>query len=256
MTGRANAIGWFDTQVSQAALSAPFTGGQGFGFLDWEDSKVFDFPESFDGLDHEEQSRLADLKKTADTQHRTTGDMWRKAVLATRRIDVEMANFAVEECLAELKNLNRVVEEKYERNQMPGLSASGKAMEKIQGAIKKLLEQKRAEEPDESDFVESVDGEVSADGSVVAGGGGGGPAGPIQSRRDALRRLAEVAEYFQRAEPHSPVSYIVQRAVKWGNMPLESWLQDVIKDESVLYNLRQTLGMDVGGEGYNSGSTE
>ena len=27
-------------------------------------------------------------------------------------------------------------------------------------------------------------------------------------------------------------------------MPLELWLQDVIKDETVLFNLRQTLGFN------------
>ena len=46
-----------------------------------------------------------------------------------------------------------------------------------------------------------------------------------------------------KSEPHSPVSYLVQRAVKWGNMPLDSWLQEVIKDEIVLANLRETLGV-------------
>jgi hypothetical protein len=27
-------------------------------------------------------------------------------------------------------------------------------------------------------------------------------------------------------------------------MPLEMWLQDVIKDETVIYNIRQTLGFN------------
>ena len=44
--------------------------------------------------------------------------------------------------------------------------------------------------------------------------------------------------------PDQLLSYLVQRAVRWGNMPLESWLQDVIKDESVLFQLRQTLGFN------------
>ena len=56
----------------------------------------------------------------------------------------------------------------------------------------------------------------------------------LQSRADALRQLAAVADYFRRTEPHSPVSYLVQRAVRWGEMPLEAWLQNVIHDESVL----------------------
>jgi type VI secretion system protein ImpA len=59
----------------------------------------------------------------------------------------------------------------------------------------------------------------------------------------AQRQLAEVAAFFRRTEPHSPVSYLVQRAVQWGHMPLESWLRDVIKDETVLAQLRDTLGL-------------
>ena len=70
------------------------------------------------------------------------------------------------------------------------------------------------------------------------------PAGAIQNRQDALKRLADLAEYFRKTEPHSPISYLVQRAVKWGEMPLETWLQDVIKDEAVLFQLRQTLGFN------------
>lgn len=67
--------------------------------------------------------------------------------------------------------------------------------------------------------------------------------GPIGSRQEALQRLAEVAAYFQQAEPHSPVSYLVQRAINWGQMPLEEWLGDVIKDGGVLGQLRETLGI-------------
>jgi type VI secretion system protein ImpA len=64
-----------------------------------------------------------------------------------------------------------------------------------------------------------------------------------QNRADALRRLEALAVYFRRTEPHSPVSYLVQRAVRWGEMPLEAWLQDVINDEGVLSRVRETLGL-------------
>ncbi len=81
----------------------------------------------------------------------------------------------------------------------------------------------------------------------------GGRTGAIQNRQDALKRLSEVAEYFRKSEPHSPVSYLVNRAVKWGEMPLESWLQDVIKDEAVIFQLRETLGINTGvGDGESS----
>jgi len=64
-----------------------------------------------------------------------------------------------------------------------------------------------------------------------------------QNRADALRRLEALAVYFRQTEPHSPVSYLVQRAVRWGEMPLEAWLQDVINDEGVLSRVRETLGL-------------
>ena len=87
---------------------------------------------------------------------------------------------------------------------------------------------------------------------MAAAGGTAASSGAIQSRKDALKRLGEIADFFARTEPHSPVSYLVSRAVKWGNMPLESWLQDVIKDETVLYQLRQTLGINTSESSGNS----
>lgn len=70
----------------------------------------------------------------------------------------------------------------------------------------------------------------------------GGGISPI-NRVDALRRLSAIAEFFKRTEPHSPVSYLVQRAARWGDMPLEEWLREVVKNEGVLGEIRETLGI-------------
>jgi type VI secretion system protein ImpA len=64
-----------------------------------------------------------------------------------------------------------------------------------------------------------------------------------RDRSEALRRLAAVAEFFRKTEPHSPISYLVQRAARWGEMPLEEWLREVIKDDVVLGGVRETLGI-------------
>ncbi len=68
-------------------------------------------------------------------------------------------------------------------------------------------------------------------------------AGPIASRREALVRLREVSAYFRTHEPHSPVAPLVERAVRWAEMPLEAWLATVIKDEPVLSQLQDLLGV-------------
>lgn len=67
--------------------------------------------------------------------------------------------------------------------------------------------------------------------------------GDVRTRADALKQLQRVADFFRRTEPHSPVSYLVQRAARWGQMPLEEWLQEVIKNTDVLSEVKETLGL-------------
>jgi type VI secretion system protein ImpA len=251
MEGRANAISWLESvPFTLIVKGARITGGDGYSFLDWEDSKRFDIPENLDSFSSSEQEKYRELLKQAENERRVTAALWRKAKEETRRAFCEEVNYAIEECWTEFNELNRVVEEKFERNQTPGLSKLKKALEDIHAQVKTLLEEKRREEPDE---IESAAEDASpennggsAGGVQVAGVAASG--GVIQNRKDALKKLSELADFFQRTEPHSPVSYLVARAVKWGNMPLESWLQDVIKDDSVLSNLRQTLGFNTGND--------
>ena len=42
----------------------------------------------------------------------------------------------------------------------------------------------------------------------------------------------------------SVCAYLVERAIKWSQMPLETWLASVIKDDTVLGSLRETLGVE------------
>lgn len=69
------------------------------------------------------------------------------------------------------------------------------------------------------------------------------PSGPIGSRAEAYRRLAEAAEYLIRTEPHSPVPYLVQRAIGWGNMSLAELLQEFISSADDLVVAYRLLGM-------------
>jgi type VI secretion system protein ImpA len=254
MEGRANAIEWMDTQGAFAVKGAKITGGEGYSYLDFEDSKRFDIPENIDTLDSTDQQKFRELQAQAEKENRVTADRWRKAKAASRRAFYEELFFVVEECRTEFNELNRVIEEKFDRNQMPGTTNLKKALDDIQTIVKKLLEDKRAEEPDAADAVvaaaESATDEAET--SVATGSSKTlATAGAIQNRQDAIRRLAELAEFFRKTEPHSPVSYLVERAVNWGEMPLEAWLQDVIKDETVLFQLRQTLGFNTKNAGSN-----
>lgn len=246
MEGRANALEWLDGQASFAIREAKITGGASYSYFDFEDSKKFDIPENIDTLDSTDQQKYRDLQAQAEKENRTTADKWRKAKAASRRAFYEQLSFDLEECFAEHKELNRIIEEKFDRNQMPGTSQLKKALDDIQTLVKRLLEEKRVEEPDAADEAptETEQNEVGETVATFDGKAVMVAVGAIQSRKDALKRLNELAEYFLKTEPHSPLSYLIGRAIKWGEMPLESWLKDVIKDEAVLFQLRQTLGFN------------
>ncbi|HZS44226.1 MAG TPA: type VI secretion system protein TssA [Blastocatellia bacterium] len=67
--------------------------------------------------------------------------------------------------------------------------------------------------------------------------------GPIRSRAEAYRRLAEVAEYLLRTEPHSPTPYLIKRAVTWGSMSLFEIFSQVIRNDGELQELNRLLRM-------------
>lgn len=258
MEGRANAISWMDAQAAFAIKKVPITQGAGYSYIDWEDAKRFSLPANFDSLPSEQQELLQAEQARAESEGRVSGDLWKKARAQTRRQFCEETNFAIEECFDALRDLNRSIDDLYDRNQMPSTPQLSKSLDEVHAQVKKILADKRVEEPDPVDDSAYENGEAADGEGGTSGTGGGGARGAIGGRGEALRRLSEIAAFFQRTEPHSPVSYLVQRAVKWGSMPLDSWLQEVVKDENVLGNLRETLGLGshTSSDSYGSESSE
>ena len=62
------------------------------------------------------------------------------------------------------------------------------------------------------------------------------------TRELAFRLLAELALFFRRVEPHSPISHHIEQAVRWGKMTLPELLEELIADE----NSRQQVFTRVG----------
>ncbi|MBS1158038.1 MAG: ImpA, N-terminal [Proteobacteria bacterium] len=68
--------------------------------------------------------------------------------------------------------------------------------------------------------------------------------GPIRSREQAIRQLQEIADFFRRTEPHSPVAYLAAKAARWGTMSLHEWLRTVVKDDAALSRMEELLGVE------------
>lgn len=67
---------------------------------------------------------------------------------------------------------------------------------------------------------------------------------PIRSRAEAYRRLAEVADYLIRTEPHSPAPYLIRRAISWGGMTLEQLLPELVASDAALKDLERLLKIE------------
>jgi type VI secretion system protein ImpA len=67
--------------------------------------------------------------------------------------------------------------------------------------------------------------------------------GPIRSRAEAYRCLAEAADFLLRTEPHSPTPYLVKRAISWGNLSLGELLPEIIRNENTLGEVLKLLDL-------------
>ncbi len=81
---------------------------------------------------------------------------------------------------------------------------------------------------------------AGAPSSATAPGGGNGA---LRTREDAFLELERVAEFFRRTEPHSPLSYTLEEAVRRGRMTLAELLAEVLPDEEARNGLLSRLGI-------------
>jgi len=127
----------------------------------------------------------------------------------------------------------------------PSLAALDDALKKIQTIYARVAAAKGM------GGIESADAEAVSGADASGTGGSGGTAagtldlggGSLASKESALRALSDIAGFFRRTEPHSPVAYLLDRAVAWANMPLEQWLAEVIRDEGTLSSIRERVGL-------------
>jgi type VI secretion system protein ImpA len=168
-----------------------------------------------------------------------TGEQWRSSLAGTPldRLDTAIADLGA--CRAALQGLQAVCEDRYGEDAPYLLD------------LRNLLD-------DAHDYlVKYKAGQIDADGpeagvgaaatvDTAAPGAGGGPAaaaGPIKSRDEAFRRLREVADFLRRTEPHSPVSALLERAVRWGNMTFEDLFRDVVHSDDARGEVGKILGL-------------
>ncbi|HEX3869097.1 MAG TPA: type VI secretion system protein TssA [Pirellulales bacterium] len=127
---------------------------------------------------------------------------------------------------AELHAFDQLLDTKFGR-EAPSVVSYRQVLEEASQLVSRLIRDKGGDAPEGE--VTSEGGETSQTSAQPQGS-----KGPITSREDALRRLSEVAAYLRRAEPQSPIPYLLDRAVVWARKPLHILLPELTQIFQIL----------------------
>jgi type VI secretion system protein ImpA len=249
---RARLLAWLDDKLSVAVMHIPLTNGAGglsYAYIHWQGSQSFDIPPNVATLNAAEQEKYADLREQAEEEKKITSEQWRAAKKLTGRGFYEETVAVLDQCWAEFQALAEATRQLF-GTKAPGMAELEKTLEVVRELADKIVIEKRTLEPGPVVAAAATAAEAkppAGDNQTHAPSAAApqtaAPSGVATSREGAYRKLAEAAAYFRLAEPHSPVPYLIERAIKWGQMPLEDWLAEVVKSETVLSHVWETLGV-------------
>jgi type VI secretion system protein ImpA len=232
---RARPLAWLGASRDflNAVKQIPVAGAPGDALRSW--------------FDYEQSRRVDEAARRSDRQQYQemidagliTGEQWRTALGRTPPDRRAALREAIAACAGELAALGDACEQKFGPEAPHQLD------------LRNLLEGCQMQLDQAGGGDQPVDGAAAAvaPGAPPTGGGGAAIAGgPIATREQAYRQLRVVAEFLRRTEPHSPVALLIERAVKWGDLPFESLFRDFVKNEDVRGQVQDLLGLQPPGD--------
>jgi type VI secretion system protein ImpA len=168
-----------------------------------------------------------------------------EAIPAAKADDLKLAWEELQETHKELELLASALDEKLTKEHSPDLLSAdnpnniGSAILNCSTLIEDLARRKglklKAETVAEGDSADANDSLPSANGVSIAVG---------KSNREGLyRQLEQIADALQTLEPHSPIPYLVRRAVRLGSLPFPELMRAMIRETGTLDELDRLLGI-------------
>jgi type VI secretion system protein ImpA len=237
-------LNWLDapTGFIQAIKQSPIVSAQGGGEYTWRDHENSDLLEDVTAS-AERRQELVQAGVISDAQ-------WQAALGTISSESLGEIVEALTEAYSLTESLRTYCESPFADDEdvdPPAFYKLLDTLEEMRDYFRELLG--GGEDADSDDG----EGEQQSSSGGVAAAGGGGRSGPLATRADALRQLQEVGDYFRRSEPHSPISYLIARSVKWGTMPLDQLLKDVVRNDEVIEHVWETLGLDASSDDEGGG---
>jgi type VI secretion system protein ImpA len=234
---RVGNITWLLTRVEELARQVPLAtpASSGFSLIELEALRASRAPGA--GVDASARAEQAAKDLAAVT----------RAVSSAGLAAFEAQRAAITGCLSELARLQALLDELLAHTS-PSFGPARRALEAARDAWLRLGRESGIAAAESARANDAAEEQPSAqrlpsDASLPGTSAQAAP-GVLSSRAQALHQLRQVADYFRRTEPHSPVAYLADKAARWGDMPLHAWLRAVVKDQGTLAQLEELLGTE------------
>ncbi len=196
--------------------------------------------------------QASDLEKIADPTRKqeridngsVTMEQFSQSVAETPAAELHAVATTVDECLAALAEMSAAFDAVAGAD-APPVSALRELLGEISSSIRHFASDKLAAMA-YVDTGEDVPGETAG---AEAGTEGGTATAPVRrtegyaSREEALQELVKIAAYFRKTEPHSPISYTLEDAVRRARMTLPELLTELAEDPAHIQRILMAAGI-------------
>jgi type VI secretion system protein ImpA len=169
---------------------------------------------------------------------RVSNEDWERALKNVYLKTCQQTLEDLDQCLAYLNQLMELLQAGL-KEQAPGFTSLRPALTDCQGLLREVIQQ---QDEEAAGPAVSPSGNTPAE-SARANTGQPSAAVNLASRKEAYRQLAQAAAFLKELEPHSPIPYLVQKAVELGNLPFPELIRTLIRDAAVLADLNRELGI-------------
>lgn len=192
-------------------------------------------------------SRLTDERKQADQIERIgfSMDNIEKAVGQSSNEYYADLYDDIDVCITEYKAVDALLIEFCGRSEAPPTSKIIELLESAKGAINHIAKAKLPIVAEVNDSDEETDENLDETATAPVASQANAVTTALNSRDDAFKQLNIIADYFKKTEPHSPISFMLTKTVRWGNMPLEELMKELIPDSSSRDTYSSLTGVSV-----------
>lgn len=225
---RATPIEWACNRIADVLYEAPIT-KEGLNFFQFREARAVGYE-----ADTEYNDARREARELAIADGKITGEDWDKSFQATPKSWYVAMEEAMRSSVETRENLQIYCEEKY-GDDGPAFGKLRTALEEVGQVVTQLLNEKRKIEPDEpepggEEEMEAAGADMGEPEPEAAPGGAveTAPAARTRTgksvsaepvdREDAIARIQAGARFLQKENASSPVAYLVQSALRLGEL--------------------------------------